>query len=147
MNTCFFLLHMVWKRIKCCHGVHDIKSSLRQSTQWLDVWALEWVRPSSSSRFRVTPSESESYLSTCSHYLLIFSNLGKLVSLSVPQVSYLKNEPNSSFLVGLIGRLNVIMYVKSQAQRLGYASKNDSFHVNFSLLDPHYLAQGSINMI
>ena len=76
-----------------------------------------------------------------------FQILGKLVSLSVPQVSYLKNEPNKSFLVGFIGRLNMIMNVKSQAQCLGCASKNDSFHVNFSLLDPHYLAQGSTNMI
>ena len=50
-----------------------------------------------------------------------FQILKKLASLSVPQASHLKNEPNRAILVGFIGRLNVIMYVKSQAECLGYA--------------------------
>ena len=50
-----------------------------------------------------------------------FLILKKLASLSVPQASHLKNEPNRFMLVGFVGRLNVIMYVKSQAQCLGHA--------------------------
>ena len=50
-----------------------------------------------------------------------FQIFRKLLSLSAPRVFHLENEPNRSFLVGFIGKLNVIMNIKSQAQCLEYA--------------------------
>lgn len=69
-----------------------------------------------------------------------FQIIRKLLSLSVPHVFHLENEPNRSFLVGFIGRLNVIMCVKTKHSVWAMQSINNSIHINFSLLYPYYLA-------